>query len=492
MIKAGTNSYAILSVIASLWCPLLFGLSIGYTGPTGATMLAPSAGNKLYILESETMKSLFGSLLLVGCAFGSLLAGHMVQKLGRRLTLLATSPVYTLSFICMAMTTQQGFLLFGRFASGLAVGVCSVATPMYIAEIAPDSLRGALGALNQLLIVIGIAVAYFLGLLCANGKHASVEGPLTNTVDWRLFTWFYVGPSIMILLSMWAAPESPRYLAGVGKLQSAITTLTKLRGGDPSAQEVSALETLAINQEDLQLESSTMADLKACKSQLIVGITLHVLQQFSGINAVMFYMPDMFKDAGHDASGLMWSSMTALLQIAVTGVACVCMDMVGRRTLLIVASSGLAGSLIVMGGAIQAKEFLKASGLDFLFIVAIFAYITFFSIGVGAIPWLILAEIFPDKVRASASSIASMVNWSCAVLITQLMDTMQKAFGSAGLMWFYSVFCVFLVAFTFFCVPETKGKTFEEIQAHFEGAPLVKGFSGAVTSPGSEAGEEKI
>lgn len=476
-----SHSNAVLSLLAALWGSLLFGLNIGYTAPIENTMKDASAPEGLYIMDKDFF-DLFAASLLVGCAFGSLLAGQLVQKYGRRLTLVGSTPAFLVSYILMATTYQPGVLLCGRFLSGLAVGVCSVTTPMYIAEIAPASLRGAFGASNQLAIVVGIALAYFLGLLCITDGYC----------NWRTLTWCYVAPTVLLCICMLLAPESPRFLASKGKLHQAKLNLQKLRGGEAPAEELATLAEIANSRDDIEVKTSTLVDLSDCRKQLIIGVTLQILQQFSGINAVMFYMTQLFKEAGFDAGSLLWSCLTAALQIFVTLVACVLMDKVGRRSLLLIGSSGLALSLLLMGIAIHIKDALVSAKLGFLFVVAIFGYITFFSIGVGAIPWLILSEIFPDKTRAAASAIATTVNWSCAVIITSSMSSMTEAFGMPGLMWFYATFCGILAAFTFLQVPETKGRSFEEIQAHFDGATSTKILSAAVTSPGSEVAEEKL
>ena len=471
-----------LSLLAALWGSLLFGLNIGYTGPTEDTMKNASAPDGLYVMDSDFF-DLFAASLLVGCAFGALLAGQLVQRFGRRLTLIGSSPAFLVSYILIATTAQPGVLLCGRFLSGLAVGVCSVTTPMYIAEIAPASLRGAFGAANQLAIVVGIALAYFLGLLCVVDD--------TNC-NWRIFTWCYLAPTLLLGLCMLAAPESPRFLASQGKLHQAKINLHRLRGGEASAEELAALTEITNKRDDVEVKTSTLVDFSDCRKQLIIGVTLQILQQFSGINAVMFYMPQLFKEAGFNAKSVLWSCLTALLQIVVTVIACVLMDKAGRRSLLLIGSSGLGISLLLMGIAIHIQDALIKANLGFLFVVAIFGYITFFSIGVGAIPWLILAEIFPDKSRAAASAIATTVNWSCAVIITSSMRSMTAAFGMPGLMWFYATFCGILAVFTYMQVPETKGRSLEEIQAHFDGALSAKIQSAAATSPGSEVADEKL
>jgi sugar porter (SP) family MFS transporter len=475
--RLSDNACALLSAAAATTAPLLFGLCIGGAGPSKDTLKGSKQGSKgeKFTHNDANYKfedfdtALYAALLSVGAMAGALMGGQLAERFGRKWTIVMMAPVYATAWLVTIFSQNSAMVHAGRVISGLAVGVNSAAAPVYIAEIAPDHLRGALGTCNQLMICLGILLAWVYGL---NKMELEDESGNKHKVwlDWKLFNWLMFIPTTLMAVGMLLAPETPRWLASKGRLSEAKRVLDRIRGGKASRVEMDSLDPLAIAAADASSKKSEgvkLADLASCKRQLFIAISLQVFQQFSGINGVMTYMGDMYSTAGLDAS--FWSVFLNSTQFVVTLFACLLIDRFGRRVLLTAGASGLSLGLAIMTAVmfcIQGKgmqsEFLKAS-----FAVGSVVFMSAFAIGVGAIPWLILGEIFNDKIRGTAASIASCVNWTGSFIVTITCELMFENLKMYGLMSFYLFFAVAMVVFTLVFVPETKGKSMEEIQANF-------------------------
>ncbi|KAF4695268.1 hypothetical protein FOZ63_026819 [Perkinsus olseni] len=468
----------------------MFGLTLGFTGQTIDTMqnnVTTSDGtpieigpdDNLYVFDTSTEGSLFGSLVNLGAMGGAiLLGGPLIEKFGRKWVLLACSPCFLLIYVWQALAHTSWQLLFARVLVGFVVGVESVVVPTYIGEVSPTAIRGALGACNQLSITIGILLAYALGLAFRTDAGSTDPNATDSTFcQWRTVSWIYLIPSALLGICMFFVPESPRWLAEHNRAEAAKKVLLRLRGSksvedDPEImEEVKAYEVSAANNEknakDTWKESASWAvhALGQCKMQLFIGIALQVLQQFSGINAVIFYQTTIFQAAGLDnKEGMALAVMAA--QVVVTLIACIIMDMAGRRVLLVAGAAGMCIAAILLGVFFFLDD-VNDNNVSWLAIFSAFLYIASFSIGVGAIPWLIMAEIFPNEVRGLSASIATAVNWFCSWIVTMFLDDYREAITYQGVFWSFAVVCLVMVAFVLVIVPETKGKTFEEIQAYF-------------------------
>ncbi len=487
--KQNRNRCAILSVGAVLFAPLLFGLMVGSTGPTIDTMknsVLDFEGNvqKLpsdsrYVVMTGDQASWYGAIVTIGCMVGALGGGPVTEFLGLKKTILATIPLYALSWLLIGLLSDVWVLILARVIVGLAVGVNSFVAPTYIGEASPTHLRGLLGASNQLSITIGILLVYLLGLMCTVSGGTVYSGdsdipigaaPDGTFCNWRLLALLNLIPTGLLGLGTFFIPESPRWLAKKGRLQEAKSCLSKLRGGQELPEEIDALEQQASVAAALDFSGSApqktnLSDLWEAKYQISIGIALQFFQQFSGINAIMFYCTTIMRNARMQNAGTI--SMTVMLeQVLVTALACYLMDKAGRRVLLLTGSSVMAVSCGVFGlfFALQARG---TTGIEWMVFVSVYVYMAAFSIGVGAIPWLIMAEIFPNKVRALGSSVAVTFNWLFAFVITISLDPMTSTIQYYGVMWLFGGCCVGLTAFAFFFIPETKGKSFEEIQAWF-------------------------
>ena len=490
--KKGNNKCAILSVGAVLFAPLLFGLMVGSTGPTIDTMkneVLNFEGNvnrlptdSKYVVLSSAQASWYSAIVTIGCMVGALGGGPVTEKLGLKKTILATIPLYVISWIMIGLLSAPWALILARVIVGLAVGVNSFVAPTYIVEASPTHLRGLLGASNQLSITVGILLVYLLGLICTVDGGTVYQGttdipigpsPPGTFCNWRLLAYLNLIPSGLLAVCTLFIPESPRWLAKKGRIEAAKHALHQLRGGSETAEEIEALERQANVSAAIDYAASTqergstgLRELLAAKYQISIGIALQFFQQFSGINAIMFYCTTIMRNA-HMANADTVSMTVMLEQVLVTALACYLMDRAGRRVLLLTGSSVMAVACIIFGlfFALQAGG---TTGINWMVFVSVYVYMAAFSIGVGAIPWLIIGEIFPNKVRSLGVSIATTCNWLFAFIITMTLDKMTSSIQYYGVMWLFGGCCIALFVFAYFLIPETKGRSFEEIQAYFE------------------------
>ena len=503
--KQANNKCAILSVGAVLFAPLLFGLMVGSTGPTIDTMkneVLDYQGNtnrllsdSRYVVLTSDQAAWYSSIVTIGCMIGALGGGPVTELLGLKKTILATIPLYAVSWLIIGLLSEPWALILARVIVGLAVGVNSFVAPTYIGEASPTHLRGLLGASNQLSITIGILLVYLLGLVCTVSGGTTFEGssdvpmgpsPAGTFCDWRTLALVNLVPTGLLAACTFFIPESPRWLAKKGKIDAAKIAMKRLRGGCESAEEIDALERQANVSAAAEYaagphegRSGAMKDLYEARYQIFIGIALQFFQQFSGINAIMFYCTTIMRNARMENAGTV--SMTVMLeQVLVTALACYLMDKAGRRVLLLTGSSVMAVACGLFGlfFALQASG---TTGINWMVFLSVYIYMAAFSIGVGAIPWLIMAEIFPNKVRSLGASIATTCNWLFAFIITMSLDKMTATIQYYGVMWLFGGCCVGLSVFAFFLIPETKGKSFEEIQAYFDSRSSKRSASEAPT-----------
>ncbi|KAK4382748.1 Sugar transporter ERD6-like 6 [Sesamum angolense] len=359
-----------------------------------------------------------------------------------------------IGWLAISFARDFSFLYMGRLLEGFAVGIISYTVPVYIAEIAPQNLRGGLGSVNQLSVTIGIMLAYLLGLFCS----------------WRMLAVLGTLPCLILIPGLFFIPESPRWLAKMGMMDDFEASLQVLRGFDTDI-------TLEVNEIKRSVDSTSrrmairFADLKLRRYwlPLMIGIGLLVLQQLAGTNGVIFYSTTIFESAGISSSNAATVGVGAI-QVFATAVSTWLVDRTGRRILLIVSSFGMALSLLVVAIAFFLKGFVAEDSslygiFGILSVVGVVCMIVSFSLGM-ADPWLIMSEILPPKIKGLAGSVATLANWFSSWLIT-MTAPLLLAWSSGGTFSLYTVVCVFTVAFVAIWVPETKGKTLEEIQHSF-------------------------
>ncbi|XP_056274687.1 solute carrier family 2, facilitated glucose transporter member 8 isoform X2 [Pseudoliparis swirei] len=454
MVSKVRNRNLYLATLATVLGPMSFGFVLGYSSPA-IPELTRISDPRLRLDADQA--SWFGSIVTVGAAAGGLLGGWMVEKIGRKLSLMLCSLPFVFGFTIIIAAQNVWMLYAGRLLTGLASGVTSLVVPLYISEMAHERVRGMLGSCVQLMVVFGIMGVYLAGLY----------------LDWRWLAVCSAVPPTLLMVVMCFVPESPRFLLSKGKRREAEEALRLLRGPDaPVERECARIES-AFHQQDSGFQLSDLKDPGVYKP-LLIGVMLMVFQQMTGINAIMFYAEDIFRQAHIKESNLA-SVIVGLIQVFFTGVAALIMDRAGRKILLIISGVAMAISTTSFGVYFYLVSRVPSVGeephadLSWLALASMAVFITGFALGWGPIPWLVMSEIFPSKVRGVASAACVLTNWSMAFLVTKTFQDMMGLLTSAGTFWLFASMCVLNVLFTIVFVPETKGKTLEQIEATFRG-----------------------
>lgn len=444
------NFYLVASVAA------LGGLLFGYD--TGVI-----SGALIFIRQvmslSPTMQGVVVAVALAGAAIGAAMVGYLSDKAGRRRVILCAGLLFIAGAAISAVAQGVAVLLIGRFLVGLAIGVASMLTPLYLAEISPARDRGAIVSLNQLCITGGILVSYLVGYALA-----------TATGGWRWMLALGAVPGIVLSIGMLVLPESPRWLAGRGRIVDAEKVLQRLRGSTDVSEELAGLRR-DVAHEDRKLSSAWQLLSPRLRRPLIIGVGLAMFQQITGINTVIYFAPIIFQSAGLSsaATSILATAGVGAVNVIMTIVSIWLIDRLGRRQLLYWSLAGMAATLFVLSGAFLAG----ASGqLAWIAVISVAAYVGFFAIGLGPVFWLLIAEIFPLALRGRAMSLATVANWTFNLVVSATFLNLVGALGSTGTFLVYGVLSLLALAFVAITVPETKGRSLEQIEAALDAATL--------------------
>lgn len=404
---------------------------------------------------SPAMTGWAASSAIWGCVIGAMGAGYMSDKFGRKTILIVTAVLFAVSAIGSAIPANLNQFVIARIIGGIGIGAASMLSPLYISEIAPADKRGMLVTLYQLAIVIGINLIYFVNLLIAG------SGTEQWNIDmgWRYMLGSGTIPSALFLFALFFVPESPRWLASKNRKAEAMKILERVNG------KTRADEVMAEIEITLKEEQGTIAELFApgLRTAMIIGVFLALFSQITGINAIIYYAPEIFKSVGFGTdSALLQTVIIGLTNTVFTFVAIRFIDRAGRRKLLLWGVSGMAICLFGVGTVFFFQ--LSSGPLLLLFILG---FIASFASSLGPIPWVLISEIFPTKTRGIAMSFAVLMLWIGVVLITQLTPILLEEAGGAVTFWIFGVNAVLLLIFTYKMIPETKGKTLEEIEKYW-------------------------
>lgn len=432
----------LISVVAALG-GLLFGFDTAVISGT-INFIQP------YFGLSEAGLGWTVSSLLFGCIAGVFLAGKAGDHYGRKKVLMAAALLFFISAVGSASAHSLAFFVTARVLGGIAVGVASILSPMYIAELAPAKYRGTLVSLNQLAIVIGILVAFFSNYLLVN----------TGENNWRWMLLVMAAPAVLLFFSLFLVPESPRWLVARGRNNDAFNVLVKTSGKEFAAAELKEIEDTLKNQEE-----STFRDLLApkIKSLLFIGIILAVFQQITGINTIMYYAPKIFANVGQsNDSALLQTILIGGTNLVFTLVAMVLIDRFGRKLLIVIGSTGM---MLMLAGLSALYFTNQTSGV--LVLLFILGYIAFFAASLGPALWVVAAELFPNRLRSKGMSIAIVSLWIACTIVSIAFPVMLEKLSGGITFLIFALICLANLLYVLKYVPETKGKTLEELEKEF-------------------------
>ncbi|MCO7127907.1 sugar porter family MFS transporter [Sporolactobacillus shoreicorticis] len=427
----------------------LGGLLFGYdTGVISGAILFIDKELKLTTFTTGIVVS----AILLGAMIGAAVGGTLADRYGRRRIVLAAAVTFCIGALGCAVSWNVGSLIFFRVILGTAVGGASTLVPMYLSELAPAKVRGALSTLNQLMIMIGILLAYTINYLFAN-----IAG------DWRWMLGFAFIPGILLFFGMLLAPESPRWLVEKGCENRAREILNQLRHGIGVDDEISDIK--LTNDQPHSGYRDLFADW--ARPSLIIGIGLAVFQQVIGCNTVLYYAPTTFTKVGLGSSAALLGTIgIGIVNVLVTVLAVWLMDRAGRRKLLMIGNVGMSVSLFLMA-------FTSGSGAatSIMTVISLSVYIMFFSLTWGPVMWVLLGEIFPLRIRGVALGVSGVINWFANLMVSLTFPSLFARFGTA-LFSVYAIMGVIAFIFVFCMVPETAGKSLEQIEASLRSSSL--------------------
>jgi sugar porter (SP) family MFS transporter len=446
---------------------MLAGLLFGYDqGVIGGAL----TGIQHDLHVGTVMTEIITSWVTLGAMFGALTAGQLADHRGRRMTLILASILFMIGAATEALAPASGVLVVGRLIVGFGVGVASVAAPLYAAEHAPTKWRGRFVSTYQLAITIGIFLAYL------------VDQALTNSDDWRLMLGVSAVPAVLLVFVMLPMPDTPRWLMKVGRRDDAEKSLAKIR---PGIDRETALDKIA-EQDAIDGDAASWKEVwsRSLRKPMVVGIGLAVFQQITGINAIIYYSDKIFAAAGFatavdQAAASTWA--IGAVNVLATLIAVAYVDRFGRRPLLLCGLVGMGLSLLTVGIAFLSLDDVAtgtatggsahppaASMAGIVTLVALVVFIASFAFSLGPVVWTVINEIFPSRVRGRAVAAATAVNWFSAFLVSEFFLTLLDAIGTSATFWLFAAFSGIAFVWVWKKVPETKGRSLEEIQVLWE------------------------
>jgi SP family galactose:H+ symporter-like MFS transporter len=435
-----------ITVIAGI--SALGGLLFGYdTGVISGAILFIQKDFGLSAMQEEIVIS----AVLLGAVIGAAVGGTLADCFGRRRVLILTAVIFALGAVGTALAPDVVWLIAGRMIIGAAIGVASFTAPLYISEVSPVNIRGRLVSLNQIALTAGIVISYL------------VDYALAGSRGWRWMFGLAAIPAAALGIGMLFVPESPRWLVSRALPEQAQAVLRRIRGTADVADELTEI------QSSLKRQGGRWSELLSplVRPALIVGIGLAIFQQVTGINTVIYYAPTIFQAAGFASApvAILATVGVGVVNVLMTVAAMLLLDRVGRRPLLL---SGLVGMVLSLGalGLAFALPNLQRQ-LGWIAVGSLMAYVGAFAIGLGPVFWLLISEIYPLKIRGLAMSLATVTNWSVNLFVALTFLTLIQLVGRPGTFWLYGLVGVGAWFFAYRLVPETKGRSLEEIESHW-------------------------
>ena len=444
--------YVYLMALVGALNGLLFGFDTGVI-----------SGALPYIKQTFELSTFLSEVVtasvLVGAMVGAAVGGQLADRIGRRRLTLIGAVVFFVAALGMAVSPSVEWLIGWRIVLGLAVGIASLVGPLYISETAPRDVRGSLGFLNQLMITLGILLAYVVNAIFAPS--------FLDIIGWRWMLGFAAVPAAILGISMFFLPESPRWLVEHERLDEAREILSRIRQREDLDEEIDQI------QETSEQESQGgLSDLLQpwLRPALTVGIVLAVLQQVSGINTIIYYAPTILQNIGLGSIASLFGTVgIGIVNVALTVVAIYYADRVGRRPLLLVSVGGMTVMLAALGLGFYVPGFGGIIG--YFTLASMILYVAFFAVGLGPVFWLMISEIYPLQVRGTAEGVATFFNWSANLLVALTFLSLIDRFGEAPSFWTLAFFSLVAFVYIYSRVPETMGRSLEDIEADLREAP---------------------
>jgi sugar porter (SP) family MFS transporter len=393
-------------------------------------------------------KELLTSILLIGALIGALVAGRIADRVGRRPTVLGTAALFIVGVLIAAFSPSYGVLVVARVIIGLAVGSASMVVPLYIGEVVPPRIRGALVSFNQLAITSGILASYL------------VDYGLSSAQNWRLMFGLAAIPAILMFTGMLFQHESPHWLVAQGREDEARQVLRRVRDEDDIDAEITAVRELSVRHTGLREVLNP-----AVRHVMIIGVALAVFQQITGINTIIYYAPTLLASAGlGNSAALLANVVNGAVNVLMTIVAIRLLDRTGRRPLLLGGTTGMAVGMIVVALTFAIGGSHLHGGSAYIAIAGLLIYTGSFAIGLGPVFWLLISEIYPVRIRGQAMSVATMANWGANFVVTVSFLTLLSAIGNAGTFFLFAGLSIIALVYFQRQVPETKNRSLQDIE----------------------------
>lgn len=455
------KTYLILITIVTALGGFLFGYDTGVIN-----------GSQYYFSQyfnlDPGMKGWVVGSALIGCFGGAIIAGFLSNKIGRKYSLIVSAVLFSISAwgsgLPEFLPQSVSLLVIFRIIGGLGIGIASMNAPTYIAEIAPAKIRGTLVTYYQLAIVVGFFIVFLTTYFI--GSSATEADNIER--GWRLMLWSELIPSLIFLFLLYFVPKSPRWLALKGKKEESLKVLKRIHGNELAEIEFREIEN-SLQKEIPKVKLSVFA--KGVFTIIAIGTVLSVLQQFTGINAVLYYGADIFeKSLGFGKEDVLEQQvLLAIVNLIFTMVAMATVDKFGRKPLLYIGSVGMLIGFVLLGTT------LMTNNVGVLSLIGVLLFIASFAMSMGPVVWVILSEMFPNTIRSVAMSIAVAAQWAANYLVTQMFPIIAESevnnneFWGGSLPYFiFSGFILIIILFTIKYIPETKGKTLEELEDIWE------------------------
>lgn len=441
--RAPSNRFVYIAAAVSAVGGMLFGYDTGVI-----------SGAILFVAQdfalSPTLEEFVVSSVVLGAVFGAAVGGVLADRFGRRAVLLVAAALFALGAVGTALAPTVGWLILGRVLVGVAIGVASFTTPLYISEIAPVGLRGRFVSFNQIALTSGIVVAYL-----ADYALSSVRG-------WRWMFGLAAIPSALLGVGMALLPESPRWLLSHGRLDQGRAVLRRVRGTAAVENEAEEIRRSSVEQAGSWSEFSS----RSLRPAVLAGVGLAVFQQVTGINTVIYYAPTIFQSAGFATApaAILATTGVGLVNVLMTAVALLLLDRAGRRPLLL---AGMAGMVVSLGALGTAFVFPHLPALRWVAVGSLMVYVGSFAVGLGPVFWLLISEIYPVKIRGLAMSVATVANWGANLAVALTFLTLIQRLGRPVTFWLYGLVGVGAWIFAYVLVPETAGRSLEDIEARW-------------------------